>query len=42
MPTATLNLNNYINIRENALKLQDFFTNLAGKNLMWLVSVDGL
>ena len=34
MPAGTLNLENVFDILANALKLQEFFINLSGKNLM--------
>ena len=34
VPAGTLNLENVFDILANALKLQEFFINLSGKNLM--------
>ena len=34
LPAATLDVNNFFNIKANAMKLGDFFQNLSGNNLI--------
>ena len=34
MPAASLDVNNFFNVKANSTKLGDFFQNLSGNNLM--------
>ena len=38
LPTATLDVNNFFNIKANATKFGDFFQNLSRNNLIWHVT----